>query len=128
MTEKELFFKLSLMPLVGILLSSFFMIMTWISVGNSGYSLFGNHLYNISVFYVSMVSVFFFMFLCAFSIVKVIKYKGFPSIREAKIYYAEVEKLIRLKNDNQKRERIKIAKQTFESKMKALQEEKKKLS
>jgi hypothetical protein len=128
MTEKELFFKLSLMPLVGILLSSFFMIMTWISVSNSGYSLFGNHLYNISVFYVSMVSVFFFMLLWLFSIVKVKKYKGFPSIREAKIYYAEVEKLIRLKNDNQKRERIKIAKQTFESKMKALQEEKKKLS
>jgi glucan phosphoethanolaminetransferase (alkaline phosphatase superfamily) len=127
MTEKELFFKLSLMPLVGFLLSSF-ILLTFIYVSSYSYSLFDSYFLFLFFVFVSMVSVFFFMLLWFFSIVKVKKYKGFPSIREAKIYYAEVEKLIRLKNDNQKRERIKIAKQTFESKMKALQEEKKKLS
>jgi hypothetical protein len=127
MTEKELFFKLSLMPLVGFLLSSF-ILLTFIFVRDVGYSLFDSYFLFLFFVGVSTVSVFFFMLLWLFSIVKVKKYKGFPSIREAKIYYAEVEKLIRLKNDNQKRERIKIAKQTFESKMKALQEEKKKLS
>jgi hypothetical protein len=127
MTEKELFFKLSLMPLVGFLLSSF-ILLTFIFVMDVGYSLFDSYFLFLFFVGVSTVSVFFFMLLWLFSIVKVKKYKGFPSIREAKIYYAEVEKLIRLKNDNQKRERIKIAKQTFESKMKALQEEKKKLS
>jgi hypothetical protein len=127
MTEKELFFKLSLMPLVGFLLSSF-ILLTFIFVRDVVYSLFDSYFLFLFFVGVSTVSVFFFMSLWLFSIVKVKKYKGFPSIREAKIYYAEVEKLIRLKNDNQKRERIKIAKQTFESKMKALQEEKKKLS
>jgi hypothetical protein len=135
MTTRELFFKKQLLPLLLIVTSLFTSVFYYYEVGY--YSPFGGiryayasmwgvlfsyYIYTSTTLFYSRLNFLVILISVIFFIIgynQTTKYKGFPSIKEAKFFYMEKKKLETAK-------RLQASKAMYQQKMQELQEDKKK--